>query len=274
MAPDLSEKLLGIDIGEADDRTRRDADDADEEHEELERFVYFGVGEHRLAVPVDAVRTLAERPDELTRVPRAPAAIEGMVDLRGEVTAVIEPSVHFPVTEPGRRDGREQLLVLDRPADRQSAALRVDDVIGVESVPESDILDEAALDEQPLSAEPLEHPLVAGIIKQERDPEPELESEFGDVGATNEARIETASGGDASSGGGMTLSSPRGPSQADSGSADGETFELGADDAEAADDGESTAAESEETASTREVVIEATPLIDVERFLLASGQRE
>jgi len=43
MAPDLSEKLLGIDIDDAD-RTR-DSDGGDDEQEELRQFVFVGVGE-------------------------------------------------------------------------------------------------------------------------------------------------------------------------------------------------------------------------------------
>src|SRR6056297_2834648 len=156
MAPDLSEKLLGIDIDDAD-RTR-ETDSADGEQEEFVQFVFVSVGEYQFALPVDVVRTVTDPPTEVTRVPRTPPAIEGLMDLRGEITAVIDPRVHFPTPE--TELGRERLVVFDRPTDQQSAAIRVDDVIGVEVVPESNVIDDDGIADSPLSGEALEHPLV------------------------------------------------------------------------------------------------------------------
>ncbi|SIR73830.1 chemotaxis protein CheW [Natronorubrum thiooxidans] len=263
MAPDLSEKLLGIDIDSTDDQRRQKTDDADENAEEFERFVFFESGEHRLAVSVDAVGTLAEVPDELTRVPRTPPAIEGMVDLRGEVTAVIDPSVHFP-SDSVTDSGRERLLVLDRPTDQQSAAIRVDDVIGVETIAESDILDEAAVEDRPFSGDALTHPLVTALLEQEH----EYEAADNEVVATNRPGTDSASGtGTAVDAGdtGMasaTRGSLHGRSSDDAG--DPFTFESNETESEAFDDG----------GLTREVVIEVTPLIDVETLLQASGHRK
>ena len=263
MAPDLSEKLLGIDIDGADDHRRQDAGDSEEEQEELERFVFFKSGSNRLAVSVDAVRTLAELPEELTRVPRTPSAIEGMVDLRGEVTAVIDPTVHFPSDDSETQRGRERLLVLDRPSDQQSAAVRVDDVIGVETVPVSNVHDETTVEDRPFSADPLTHPLVDALIEQEH----EHEADDDPIVATTESGGESSSvGGTATeAGGGGMLSSPLESSPANSSADTGTPFSLDAD--------ETAADSSDETDATREVVIEVTPLVDVETLLLASGHR-
>ncbi|ELY44472.1 chemotaxis protein CheW [Natronorubrum sulfidifaciens] len=234
MAPDLSEKLLGIDIDGVDGQQQEHADGTDEPDEERKRFVFFESGPHRLAVSVDAVRTLAKRPDEVTRVPRTPPAIEGMVDLRGEVTAVVDPGVHFPSDEERTTDGRERLLVLDRPADEQSVALRVDDVIGVESIPESDILDETAIEDRRLSGDTLEHPLVTALLEQEHEHD------------ADESSVTTPSetGHTAETGGGGLLSSAESEATTDDGSTLPNT-----------------------------VVIEVTPLVDVERLLQASSHR-
>ncbi|WP_121742305.1 chemotaxis protein CheW [Natronorubrum halophilum] len=258
MGPDLSEKLLGIDIGGADNRTRRDADGTNENEEERKRFVFFEVATHRLAVPVETVDTLAEVPEELTRVPRTPAAIDGMVDLRGEVTAVIDPTVHFPSNEPVDRDRRERLLVLDRSSDQQSAAIRVDGVIGVKTVPESDVLDEATVEDRDLSGDALEHPLVVALIERER----ESDTDAGAAVATNQSGSTAVFGaGTEADGATMMASSQRGAP----GDAVGTPFEVDATEAESNDD---------EADSTREIVVEVTPVVDVETFLLASGQRE
>ncbi|OAQ53591.1 hypothetical protein HTG_04865 [Natrinema mahii] len=258
MAPDLSEKLLGIDID--DDRT---GDGDEDDQETLLRFVFVGVGEHRLALPVDSVRTITEPPDELTRVPRAPPAIEGLMDLRGEITAVIDPRVHFPVTE--ERSGRERLLVLDRPSDRQSAAIRVDDVIGVETVPESDIVDDESVADSDLTGDALEHPLVVAIVTRERDPRadvggvrPERPTDDG-MGVVPGAEV----GGGIEAGGSAALSTGAGGALGES---IGDTFEVEPTDESAAEPDEDDAEDT-----TTEIVVEATAVVDVERLLLATG---
>ncbi|QCS43097.1 chemotaxis protein CheW [Natrinema versiforme] len=267
MAPDLSEKLLGIDIDDAD-RTR-DADGDDGEQERLAQFVFVGVGEHRLALPVDAVRTLAEPPADLTRVPRSPPAIEGLMDLRGEITAVIDPTVHFPVTE--TRSGRERLLVLDRSSDQQSVAIRVDDVIGVETIPESDILEGDAVETSDLSGDALEHPLIVALVTQEREPRADLGSAVADDPADDAASVTAApgAGGLDAAGGSAVLSSARG-TDSGIGESVGEAFEVEptADDTADADD------QDEGDESTREIVVEATAVIDIDRLLQASGHSE
>lgn len=263
MAPDLSEKLLGIDIDDAD-RTR-DSDGGDEEVEEFVQFVIVAVGEHRLALPVDAVSTITEPPAELTRVPRSPPAIEGLMDLKGDITAVIDPRVHFPVSKP--RSSSEQLLVLDRASDQQSAAISVDDVIGVETVPESNVIDADTVDASELSGDALEHPLVVALITQEREPETRLE--VGGVtpdGPADDGVGALETGSTAGVGGSAALSSAPGTSGG-IGESVGETFEFDSDE-DAAD-----VDESETDDSTREIIVEATALVDIDRLLLASGKR-
>ncbi|WP_408959150.1 chemotaxis protein CheW [Natrinema sp. 74] len=267
MAPDLSEKLLGMDI-DAADRTR-DAGGEAGEQEELVQFVVVGVGEHRLALPVNAVRTITKPPAELTRVPRSPPAVEGLMDLRGEITAVIDAHVHFPTTE--SRSGRERLLVLDRPSDQQSAAIRVDDVIGVETTPESDILDGDAVEASEFDGDALEHPLVVALIRQEREPR----ADVGRVVTERPADDGVAptpspdAGGATGTGGSAALSSAQGVG-GELGDSVGETFELEpTEDADAEPGGET---EGEPEDSVEEIVVEATPLVDVERLLLASEQ--
>lgn len=240
MSPDLSETLQGISIGEpSEERSRDDADD--EDLEERERFVVFELGERRLAVSVDDVGTTTAVPSSITRVPRSPDAIEGVTDLRGDVTAVVDPRAYFPTHEPPTAD--QDLLVFDRPSDRQSAGIRVDDVRGVESVPTSNVLrdgefDEGDLLEYGLDAESLvdrtAHPLVAGIVlTSERDEPTETETEAD----------------------GLLEGDDESP---------GTTFELEIEDE---DD------EEREDESTN-VVYEATMLIDVERMLLAAGHEQ
>ena len=184
------------------------------------------------------------------------------MDLRGEITAVIDPRVHFPTPEIDT--GRERLVVFDRPSDRQSAAIRVDNVIGVEVVPESNVIDDDSVADSPLSGDALEHPLVVALVTQERERSQSDESTTVTVSdrtdggdGVSESSIDDAS----------TLSSAGGASSRFGGSI-GETFEI-----ESAEDVNDEPDGDEPTDVTQEIVVEATALIDVERMLLASGQQ-
>ncbi|MFC6718522.1 chemotaxis protein CheW [Natrialbaceae archaeon GCM10025810] len=265
MASDLPEKLLGITIDDPDDRDPRDA--GDDEVETLERFVVLGIGSLRLAFPVDDVRTVTDVPDELARVPRAPPAIEGVADLRGEITAVIDPRVHFPDAE----DGAElnQLAVFDHPADQQSAAIRVDEVYGVETVPERDVLGREDVEGSDVDGNALEHPLVTGLIARERERTPDRSPvAVGTAGA--ERTGENADGVSATEAGTRLGGVERGTGRSRLGLGDantdrtGEVFEL--DLSEESDD-----AGEPRRDEPREVLVEVTPVVDVERLLLASG---
>ncbi|ADB59855.1 CheW protein [Haloterrigena turkmenica DSM 5511] len=268
MTPDLSEKLLGIDIDDADERRQRDGSETDEPQAELEQFVVFGVGDHRFAIPVTAVRTLAEVPDDFTRVPRAPPAIEGMVDLRGDITAVVDPGVHFPTVERETTAGRERLLVLDRPSDQQSAAVHVDEVIGVEAVPEDEIVDETTLEESRLAGDALDHPLVVALFETERKPAASGRAAAGSQRSASAVDADRGAGGSA-------LSAMQGSISDGTGDADGTPFEPESAAAGATDDAdERDTNRTADSGSPQEIVIEATPVVDVERLLLASGQRE
>ncbi|ELY85136.1 chemotaxis protein CheW [Natrialba taiwanensis] len=289
MAPDLPEKLLGIDIDDADARSQQSTIDQEEEEDQV-RVVGFGVGGYRLAVPVADVRTTTDRPDDLTSVPRTPEAIAGITDLRGEITAVIDPTVHFP---PKAADAsaskaaagaaqnalqspsetathtaeREQLLVFDRGSDDQSAAIRVEQVYGVDAVPESNVFDSTAIDDSDLSGDALEHPLVDELVTTERTErrpgdrtrgsEPTA-PDAGSVGTSNAAVIESADE--------FSAEGDEPGSDADVDTALEPPTAASAD--RAKDDREN---EREDDPRT---VIEVTPVIDVEKLLLASGPIE
>jgi purine-binding chemotaxis protein CheW len=125
MASDLPDDLLGVD--EDDEGGGDDGEDV-----ERRRMVLFRIGESTYATQVEAVRTVVE-PTALTPVPRSGPAIEGVMDLRGDITAVIDPHVQF-ASPADDEAANPRVVVIDRGPDRQAAGLLVDDVLGVESV--------------------------------------------------------------------------------------------------------------------------------------------
>lgn len=133
------------------------------EPEEVERAILFDLGGQPYAFPVLEVGQVVE-PSALTRVPRTAEAIDGVVDLRGEIVAVINPWVHLDV--PGEPDDWDDqlLVVFTEREDEQPVGIRVDDILGVESFPESQVEHGVeAGDEGPHAG----NPLVEGTIRRE-----------------------------------------------------------------------------------------------------------
>ncbi|GAB3018237.1 chemotaxis protein CheW [Natronobiforma cellulositropha] len=252
MSPDLPKKLLGIDT---DDPSGGTAGGNETDEEELERFVFVLIGDQRLALSVDDVKSITRPPVEITRVPRAPDAIEGVVDIRGEITVVIEPRIHFPVTAAAPTNQR--LLVLDRPSDQQPAAIRVDDVLGVETIPVTNVLEETDGDD----AGPLEHPLVVGLVEKETyEREPDDGSDERERLRAPDSLLADLPGAEGPAG-----PSPLTAARQRTSSEEFDVFE---------DEDEVEADETEDEEEAPEPTVETTPLVDVERLLLASGHVE
>lgn len=62
-----------------------------------ERFVVVHLGDERYGLPVASVDEVVRRPDSLTRLPKAPAYVEGVMNLRGRVVPVIDQRQRFSV---------------------------------------------------------------------------------------------------------------------------------------------------------------------------------
>ena len=90
----------------------------------------FEVGGLACAVAVSRAREVLE-PPPVTFVPGAPAALSGVLALRGEILAVVDLGVRLGV---GARGGRQALLVVHGPADVGPCALLTDGVTGLATV--------------------------------------------------------------------------------------------------------------------------------------------
>jgi purine-binding chemotaxis protein CheW len=94
------------------------------------RHVIFRVEKERYGLPLAAVREVVVPPERFTRVPRAPPAVRGVMNLRGRVVTVVElgPLLGLPEgsTVPAR------VVLLDR--GRRDLGLLVTEVEGVESI--------------------------------------------------------------------------------------------------------------------------------------------
>lgn len=108
-------------------------------------FVVFRLGEDEFALPIAAVEQVVEVPDRITRLPKTPEFLEGVVNLRGEVLPIIDQRRRFDMPALHRTE-RRRLVVVKSAAHR--AGLIVDDVSDVLRVPEEAVEPAPELTEQ------------------------------------------------------------------------------------------------------------------------------
>jgi purine-binding chemotaxis protein CheW len=94
------------------------------------RHVIFRVEKERYALPLGAIREVVVPPGLFSRVPRAPAAVRGVINLRGRVVTVVELTKLLGLPDVGG-DG-ERIVLLDR--GRRDLGLLVTDVDGIEPI--------------------------------------------------------------------------------------------------------------------------------------------
>lgn len=125
----------GVPGDSADPPEPGDPDDSSEARNVPTRqVVEFRLGEDYCAIDIDEVDSIVEI-KKVTRIPRTPESIDGVMDLRGETTAIINPRSFLGVEgEPPERD-EQNILVLDRADDKQKLGIRVDEVLEVSTYP-------------------------------------------------------------------------------------------------------------------------------------------
>ena len=98
----------------------------DSEGKESElKFLVFRLGDDEFGLPIEAVDEVARVPDQITRVPKTPKFLEGVVNLRGEVLPVVDQRRRFDMPPLEREDGRRLIVVR---TERHRAGLIVDSV--------------------------------------------------------------------------------------------------------------------------------------------------
>jgi len=89
------------------------------------QVLIFQLGDEEFGLPIDAVDEVARVPDRITRIPKTPKFLEGVVNLRGEVLPVIDQRRRFDM--PAAKNPEARRLIVMR-AGRHRAGLIVDGV--------------------------------------------------------------------------------------------------------------------------------------------------
>jgi purine-binding chemotaxis protein CheW len=75
-----------------------------------EQFIIFRLGKQEYGVPIAAVGEVARPPDDITRLPKAPAFIDGVMNLRGNVVPIINLRRRFDLG--GTEHGASQRILI------------------------------------------------------------------------------------------------------------------------------------------------------------------
>lgn len=98
------------------------------------QLVVFRLGAEEFGVPIMCVQEIVRVPEQLTRVPRTPAFVEGVINLRGVVLPVIDQRARLGLPPLARND-RQRIMVFAQGAQR--TGFIVDAVAEVLRVPQA-----------------------------------------------------------------------------------------------------------------------------------------
>jgi purine-binding chemotaxis protein CheW len=76
-----------------------------------EQFIVFRLGDQEYGIPVAAVDEIARPPEHVTRLPKSPAFIDGVMNLRGSVVPIVDLRRRFELTSEETGNSR-RILVL------------------------------------------------------------------------------------------------------------------------------------------------------------------
>jgi purine-binding chemotaxis protein CheW len=91
-------------------------------------FLVFKLGDAEFGLPIGAVVEVAQLPSQITKLPKAPKFLEGVVNLRGEVLPVVDQRRRFDMPALENVEGRRLVIIK---TDRHRAGLIVDSVLDV-----------------------------------------------------------------------------------------------------------------------------------------------
>jgi purine-binding chemotaxis protein CheW len=88
----------------------------------------FRLGDDEFGLPIDAVVEVAQVPSQITRVPKTPKFLEGVVNVRGEVLPVVDQRRRFDMPKLEKNEARRLVVVK---TERHRAGIIVDSVSDV-----------------------------------------------------------------------------------------------------------------------------------------------
>ncbi|MDZ5812691.1 chemotaxis protein CheW [Halorubrum sp. AD140] len=110
------------------------------------KVLEFGLGEGTYCLDIGVIDEIVDA-GELTRIPNSPAHVEGVMDLRGRTTTIVDPKTLFEIPEEGPR---ERIVVFDDDEVDEGGTVgwMVDEVFQVRDVAAADVDRGTTVDEE------------------------------------------------------------------------------------------------------------------------------
>jgi len=121
------------------------------------QLVVFSLGREEFAVEVTQVREIM-RMEEITRMPKSPHFVEGIINLRGQIIAVVELAKRLNL-EAGERSGETRIIVVE------TEDIKVGMI--VDSVSEVLRVGAGAVEPSPTLATDISVAYLQGVVKQD-----------------------------------------------------------------------------------------------------------
>jgi len=146
-------------------------DDGEEDgttDEETISVLEFVLGDERYCLDISFIEQIVER-GTVTRIPNAPPFVEGVIDLRGDITTVIDPKETLAAEED---DDGDLIVVFDSAQmdDEWSVGWAVDGVRRVSTVSLAEVKES-----------PVDEPWINGVVKRDDDGEFVIWTEPGEL---------------------------------------------------------------------------------------------
>ena len=100
--------------------------------------VEFILGGERYALDIHLVREIVEML-QITPIPRAPSYISGVINLRGEITNIMNLNTLLGLTNQEVRDNQKIIVLVPEAVSGSNVGIIVDDVVGVLQIAEADV---------------------------------------------------------------------------------------------------------------------------------------
>jgi len=141
---------------DTDASTVAEESDAEAEQEEEIRVLEFRLGDEHYCLDIQHVEEIVKE-ESVTRVPNTPEHVHGVVDLRGQITTILDPKIALDIDE----DDDEQLIVVfdaETFEDQGHAGWIVDEVRQVLPITESEVKES-----------PLNRKAIKGVIERDEE---------------------------------------------------------------------------------------------------------
>ena len=126
--------------------------------EELMQIVVFKLGEEEFGVDILQAREIETLDMGVTRVPKAPSFVEGVINLRGEVIPIVDMRKRFSLTLPPL-DYNSRIIIVEMGEGGNKVGLIVDTVVGVLRIPMS------AIEPAPDIVKSIDQAFISGVAR-------------------------------------------------------------------------------------------------------------